>query len=712
MRPLNTFMNRECPQRFRWLAALLSVLLSGACDSPTPPDPPRPTEKIVGVQLAGPDTATGAFDGTVFGCTYHVRATAVGDPGGTASWTGARVDLIPSQGGAAYVDSLSAAAVAELFGGSEIAAGETRGITLGSGFSFGRASDANALRGAHMAHWSLRYRTGTQLRSATYRLNCKSPHITPVPTVVEIFGGTGQSVTVATPLASPLTVRVKDQLGNPYPGVAVRWAVVSGEGARLVPLDSVTDAGGLARAFLTPGPRAGHYAVSASAQGLPGVEFTLFARPGPIASLTLSPDRLTFGAIGETAQVRPMLVDSLGNEISGPLLTWTSADPRVAETGGGWPDPPAVTVNARGTGTTQLSVTAKRFETGEEIRKVLPVAVLTLGEVATDFGRSCGITPSGQPYCWGDNFNGALGDGTTISRVQAAPVSTSLPFSQVSIGRYTVCGLTSGGRVYCWGQNAYGELGNGTAELRRLTPVEVTGGNRFAMVSTGVNSSCALTDAGEAYCWGLNFVGQLGRDTLTATCLQSGSSRCSSVPIPVSGQLRFKSVSVGNWDHTCGVTTGGDAYCWGANTYGQLGTSVAAASCTTHFPCIRTPARVEGGVTFASVTAGFNFSCGLDPAGQAYCWGLGFGPGSADPAGSRPVAIGGGQGFKAIDAGDRLVCGIAFGGGVYCWGGRYGTTPVALHTGGGYTGLSVGEGRVCGTLDGGGVVCWPFDQRS
>jgi hypothetical protein len=692
----------------RWSAALLSVLVFGACDSPTPPDPPRSSEKLISVEFAGPDTATGRFNGNVFGCTYPVRTTAAGDPGAVATWTGARVELRPSQGGAAYVDSISAAGVAELFGRSEITAGETRDIDLGSGFSFGSPSDANALRGAHTAHWSFRYRTGTQFRTSTYTLNCKPPNFTLVPAVLEIAGGTGQNVTVATPLGGPLIVQVRDQLGKPYPGAAVRWTVVSGEGAKLIPVDSVTDANGLARASLTPGTKAGHYAVSASVEGLSGVEFTLFARPGPIASVILSPARLTLGAIGETAQVRPMLADSLGNEISGALLTWTSEDPRVAETGGGWPDPPGVMVNARGTGSTQLVLTAKRLETGEEVRKPLPVTVLALGEFATDFGRSCGVTLSGQLYCWGDNFNGALGDGTTTSRVQAAPVSTGLSFSQLSIGRYTVCGLTSEGRVHCWGQNAYGELGNGAAELRRLTPVPVTGGHTFSFVSTGINSSCALTGTGEAYCWGLNALGQLGRDTLTSTCLQSGSSRCSSVPIPVAGQLRLKSVSVGNWDHTCGVTTGGDAYCWGANGYGQLGTRVAAVSCTTHFVCVRTPALVEGGVTFSSVTAGFNFSCGLDTAGRAYCWGMGFGPAE----GSRPVAVGGGQLFQALDAGDRLVCGLTSGGGIFCWGGSYGSTPVALNAERVYTELSVGEGRVCGRVRGGGVYCWAFDRRT
>lgn len=699
----------------RWSAALTLVLLSSACDSPTAPSKspgsPPVRERTLSVDLAGPDTATGSFNGNVFSCSYVIRAMAAGDSGAVATWTGGRVELTPVQGGAAFIDSIPASRVADLFGGGEITPGENREAHVGSGFSFSSASDVNALRGAHTAQWSFRYRIGTQLRSAAFVFTCKAPPLIPVPRTLEIAGGSGQPVTVSIPLSAPLAIRVKDQLGKPYPGVAVQWMVASGEGAKLIPLDSVTDANGIARASLTPGTKAGHYVVSASVQGLSKVEFTLFAQPGPIASFVLSADQLTFGAVGDRAEVQPSLADQFGNRISGPLFRWTSENPQVAETGGGWPNPPGVFINARGIGSTRLTLTAERNAT-ETVQKVLPVTVLALGEVfATDFGRACGATSLGQLYCWGDNYDGALGDGTTTSRPQAAPVDTHLLFSQVSIGRTAVCGLAAQGQLYCWGHNGIGQIGNGVSELRRLTPAPVTGGHTFASVSAGFRSTCAVTTAGEVLCWGMNDLGQLGRDTLTTDCLHSISARCTSIPIPVAGQLRFKSVSVGNWDHTCGVTLQGNAYCWGANPHGQLGTSTPPETCARDFPCVRRPAPVGGDVTFASMTAGFNFTCGLDPAGQAYCWGLGFGPASADPAQSRPVAIGGGLKFQAIDAGDRLVCGLASGGGIYCWGGSYGSTPVAMHTERVYTGLSVGEGRICGVAGGGGVFCWPFDRR-
>lgn len=66
--------------------------------------------------------------------------------------------------------------------------------------------------------------------------------------------------------------------------------------------------------------------------------------------------------------------------------------------------------------------------------------------------------------------------------------------------------------------------------------------------------------------------------------------------------------------HSCGVWSGGAAYCWGWNTLGQLGDGSAA-------PRLR-PVAVAGGLTFASLTAGEDHTCGLTSGGAAYCWGF------------------------------------------------------------------------------------------
>jgi alpha-tubulin suppressor-like RCC1 family protein len=50
---------------------------------------------------------------------------------------------------------------------------------------------------------------------------------------------------------------------------------------------------------------------------------------------------------------------------------------------------------------------------------------LTFKSISSGTGYSCGITKSDALYCWGDNVNGELGDGTITSRL--SPVAVRWP---------------------------------------------------------------------------------------------------------------------------------------------------------------------------------------------------------------------------------------------------------------------------------------------
>ena len=77
----------------------------------------------------------------------------------------------------------------------------------------------------------------------------------------------------------------------------------------------------------------------------------------------------------------------------------------------------------------------------------------------------------------------------------------------------------------------------------------------------------------------------------------------------------FSQITAGD-EHTCALTTTGQAYCWGANGYGQLGNNSTTDS--------RIPVAVQmpAGVSFQSIAAGYYHTCALTTTGQAYCWGL------------------------------------------------------------------------------------------
>ncbi len=151
-----------------------------------------------------------------------------------------------------------------------------------------------------------------------------------------------------------------------------------------------------------------------------------------------------------------------------------------------------------------------------------PVAVaggLRFHQVDAGTIHTCGVSTDNRAYCWGDNEFGLLGDGTTTTRLTPVAVSGGLRFRQVSAGEnFHTCGVTTANLAYCWGANFFGMLGDGTT-TRRLTPVAVAGGLRFRQVTTGLHHSCGVVTGNWAYCWGANDEGQLG-DGTTATRLR------------------------------------------------------------------------------------------------------------------------------------------------------------------------------------------------
>ena len=185
----------------------------------------------------------------------------------------------------------------------------------------------------------------------------------------------------------------------------------------------------------------------------------------------------------------------------------------------------------------------------------------------------------------------ALGSATITAasggqRATAEITVAVISFAVLSAGHQRACGITTSGAAYCWGDNGAGALGNGST-VGTSAPVAVMGGLSFVDVSVAGGDfgshTCAITTGAAAYCWGFNGNGELG----------NGSTISSPTPVPVAGGLSLLTVSASD-DHNCAVTTSGAAYCWGSNFHGELGNGTTTASST--------PVAVVGDLTFATVS--------------------------------------------------------------------------------------------------------------
>ncbi len=185
-------------------------------------------------------------------------------------------------------------------------------------------------------------------------------------------------------------------------------------------------------------------------------------------------------------------------------------------------------------------------------------------DVSTGTRQSCGVTVRGVLYCWGDNTLGGLGTGDVVSSIVPRQVQTSERFVAVDVGDVNACAITVSGGERCWGR------GGPSGVVDQLAPVNSASGSVDARISVGRLHACAVDPAGIGSCRGPANQGLLGDGTP-----YGGAAPSSTVRSLVRGSLRFSEISAGA-THSCALTTAGDPYCWGDGTRGQVGSGTRA----------------------------------------------------------------------------------------------------------------------------------------
>jgi alpha-tubulin suppressor-like RCC1 family protein len=319
----------------------------------------------------------------------------------------------------------------------------------------------------------------------------------------------------------------------------------------------------------------------------------------------------------------------------------------------------------------------------------------TITQITAGWYHTCALDSTGKAYCWGWNNYGQLGTGDATSSSTPVFVKADDPtdvlhgktITQITAGWYHTCALDSTGKAYCWGWNNYGQLGTGDATssstpvfVKADDPTDALYDKTITQITASNNHTCALDSTGKAYCWGRNNSGQLG----------TGNNTSSNVPVAIKADdptdaLYSKTITqiTAGWGHTCALDSTGQAYCWGENNSGQLGTGNNTSSNVPVAIKANSPSDALYGKTIMQITAdgtdNTSHTCALDSTGQAYCWGKNYSGqlGTGNNTNSNvPVAVKAddptdafyGKTITQITAGWNHTCALDSAGQAYCWG--------------------------------------------
>ena len=312
---------------------------------------------------------------------------------------------------------------------------------------------------------------------------------------------------------------------------------------------------------------------------------------------------------------------------------------------------------------------------------------LAVLDVAVGYGHACAVLSDGRVRCWGENYNGQLGDGTRGRNATPSPVRDVEGASAVGAGRMHACAL-GGGRVFCWGSNDHGQLGAGSRGSGVGPTAQEARVRAAAQLAVGWDHACALTERGQVQCWGRNHLGQLG----------DGTRELRAAPTPVRA-LHATAIGAGV-DTTCAVAVDGRVACWGGLAMSER------------------PRYVDGlPAPAVSVDVGEATACARLVDGSVWCWGDGMHGllGAVRGASEAPMRVEGLPPATSLRVSGTRACVIGGQSELWCWGANepgieQAASPRTIGHIGAIEGAAVGREAICARLSRGGLCCWGSNQ--
>ena len=298
------------------------------------------------------------------------------------------------------------------------------------------------------------------------------------------------------------------------------------------------------------------------------------------------------------------------------------------------------------------------YKAGKTGDRLFETPVLTSGAVKTidGYDNSCVIDSGKNLRCWGRHDARALGVGKDDQAFDS-PQMVAAGALDATLGELHGCLIKTGSTASCWGYNANNRVtGEGSLGTTYGQPTPLSLAN-VTRISAGQTHTCALA-GGALLCWGNGSKGQVG----------NGQTAGNNAQTAVQGSLSSVAALDAGYSHTCAIDGAGAAWCWGGNAHGECGTGTGAV--------ISTPVPVAGGHKWTAISAGNQFTCGIEATtNKGFCWGYAGAFSSATQLGNDkatssavPVAIGAIAGsLSDISVGNNHACAVA-GGVVWCWG--------------------------------------------
>lgn len=296
------------------------------------------------------------------------------------------------------------------------------------------------------------------------------------------------------------------------------------------------------------------------------------------------------------------------------------------------------------------------------------VADLTFGH-----DQGCFLKKDHTLWCSGRDSNGELGNGSGSSAPYASPVQVVdatgplTDVTDVAFGYSHGCAVRTGGTVFCWGRNYDGQLGDNTINTSPLAVQVVQAAGSGTAPLTGMTevaatgaSTCSRDTTGVVYCWGNNGAGALGDGTTTTRHLAA--------PV-MAGSAAFSGAEslAGGDGHIC-AKKGSEIWCWGEGGSYELGTGSNATN----------PVKVADSM---AVGVGNYHTCWVNADTTVSCVGanwhgqMGNGSGNdftgTDQQAPAQVLTEAGpvfMGAAEVVAGGAMTCARTMDGHVWCWG--------------------------------------------